>query len=194
MEYLVLVLSVIAIMLSMLALLPYILELCFRWRWKPKFKVTIDKIKVKQADTNPPIAEVNFDLSWACTGGKPFFLDGFVLILPASAEPSPSAWGHPKGSELQWGMYIERGEWPPPVAITLESNQTESWYSDIVSVYHVGFKIPNPADVVPLILRWRVEIDAAKLGVWSIFCHARNYVLFKDFKVHLTHSGPQDFE
>ncbi len=162
-------LGIAAIILAIIAIIPYVLEVLFWFFRKPKLVATIHQ-KECTHDTNTGTIDVKFWLGIALTRGCPAIFRNLQLILPIEAEP----YKHPHSGEVfQKGLYVKGAETRYTLILNVPYHPESFQYTKI---FMIAFKIPMKNHSVNLDLIAEVEIDEARLGFWAIFYHPRHHL------------------
>ena len=182
-----LILSILAIVLAILAIIPYALEIWFRHRGKPKLLTTVHSVEVKQSNSTSN-ADLRFWLNIKLSKGYPAYFRNLQLILPFGAKP----YKHPSSSAtFQPSIWMEGRE--PGVGLVLDVLPFHSLTSKHNLGYLIALVTPTKNGNVVFALFAEMEIDEARLGFWSVFYHARCYRKLLNMKVNLNQSTNQEF-
>ncbi len=197
-----LILSILAIVLAILAIIPYALEIWFRCRGKPKLLATVHSVEVKQSNSTSN-ADLRFWLNIKLKKNHPIFFRNLQLLLPFGAKP----YQHPNSSvtfQLSRLSNIFTEGLEPRLALVLDALDNSYW--DKLSIkldlerrqvldycYLIALDTPTKNHNVDFALFAEMEIDEARLGFWSVFYHARRYRKLLNMKVDLNQSTNQEF-
>ena len=175
-----LILSVLAIILAIVALIPYVLEI---WRWRRK----MPKLVAKVANMNTHGVDVRFWLVVSLSRGYPAYFRDLRLILPLKIEPYP----HPDTTEtFRQEAYIEGPELRRALVLNVPYRSLSPQYSH---VYMIALRTPDKQHSINLELVAEIETDEARLGFWSIFHHARRYLHTLPMELQLDQPKSQEF-
>lgn len=185
-------LSILAIIVAILAIIPYGIEIWLRFHGKPKLLVTVHSVEVQQ-DNNTPDADLRFLLNIKLSKGYPIFFHNVQLILPFGAKP----YKHPSSSvTFQPSIWME-GTMRTTLVLDIPYYPVNPKLHSVTSKHNLGYLIalvtPTKDHNVDFALFAEMEIDEARLDFWSIFYHARRYRKLLNMKVNLNQSTNQDF-
>lgn len=161
------ILSILAIILAIFALVPYCLEIYLYFTKKPKFKIQIaNKTLTKHGKKR------TFDL-WL--GIQPenisLIINKVILSLPFETKPIQ----HPDSSRkmiITPSTVIDGAEFGP--AVLLDQGELP-YHPKSGKVYLVRIVFDKEFDFINATLMIESEVDSLKLGLWSIFYKARRY-------------------
>lgn len=162
------IISILAIVIATLALIPYCLEI---WLWyckKPKLQVTILS-KESTVDESTGEFDIRFWLYVKLKRGYPAYVKDLQLIIPLEAKP----YRHPDSNEsFQQRAFLEGPGMRQALVLGASPHPLSSQYTQ---VHLVAFRVPKEFFTTNLDIYAAMEIDEAKLGFWAIFYHTRRY-------------------
>jgi len=183
------ILSILAIILAIFAMIPYALEIWFRLRGKPKLLVTVHSVEVKQNNSTHD-SDLRFWLNIKLSKGYPAYFRNLQLILPFGAQP----YRHPNSSvTFQLNICMEVPEIRQALVLDNPYLPNDSVTSKQNNSYLIALVTPTQNHNVDFALLAEMEIDEARLGFWSVFYHARRYRKLLNVKIDLNQSTNQEF-
>jgi len=158
-------LSILAILLAMLALVPYGLEIYFYFTKKPKFRIQIANKKLSKRGK-----EKVFDF-WLGIQPKnvSLLINRVVLSLPFEIKPEQSP-GSTRNIEII--PPLEGTEFGP--TLLLEYGEAH-YHPKSGKAYMIRTVFHKKVDSIKATLIVESEVDVLKLGFWSIFYRTRRY-------------------
>ncbi len=173
-ESFLLILPVLAIILSILALMPYLFEILFYFMKKPRFKIQIANKKLTKRGK-----ERIFDF-WLGIQSEnvSILINKVILSLLLDMKPLQ----HPDSSRkiMITPTMIEGAEFGP--TILLDEGELPCLPKS-GNVYLIRIVIGKKLELVNATLMIESEVDSLKLGFWSIFYNARRYRKQKELKI-----------
>ncbi len=170
-------LTILAILLAILALIPYCLEIWFYCRKKPRFKIQIANKKISKRGK-----ETIFDF-WLGIQPKnvSLILKKVFLSFPAISFKLEKYPGFTRDVGISLNPLEGTGFGPTLIL----DNEGNSYNSKSGIIYTVRIVLEENIDPIKTTLTIESEIDYLKLGFWFIFYRSREYRSQKKINVKL---------
>ena len=177
-------LSIVALAVALLAMIPYGLECYFYARHRPRYNVEVASVRIWPSDGDKSILGFELRLS-LCESSRPAVLRRVSIGFPWHLA-MPVA--HPQYEEApewirrsQQALLIPRpGASPTESGLRLILHEGEMLLMPpkpaTLAVWALAFQVESTIHILTLDVVMRSEVDRAALGFWSIFYHASGYV------------------